>query len=593
MMISSRGYGVLWDSPAITDVDVGLTTSTNLTWTSEAADAVDYYFILGPEADDVIAGYRKLTGDAPMWPKWAWGFWMCKNRYQSQQELTNVANQYRSLNIPIDAVIQDWQYWSPNPWGSHLFNSTSYPNVTNLMTMLHATNVHMIISVWARFDTNIANANALSVVNGLYTNVLANVYPAGYGQWYDPFNAAARGVYWSQMSQRLFSTGIDGWWLDASEGEFGGNWGEFRNYTTAAGSGAKVFNAYPLMHTTSVYQGHRATNANKRAFILTRSAYAGQQRNAAVTWSGDIGSSWSVFANQIPAGLNFAASGVPYWNTDTGGFNDASPANTAYAEIFTRWFQFSSFCPMLRIHGNNDKAIWNFPATNQTILINFDKLRYHLLPYIYSVSWQVTSAGYTMMRPLVMDFRADTNVFGIKDQFMFGPALMVCPVTSSGATTRNVYLPAGATWFNFWTGATYNGAQTINTPATINMMPIFVRAGSILPYGPDIQYATQSVDPMEIRVYRGANGSFAFYEDENDNYNYESGSYATIPFTWNEATQTLTIGARQGSFPGMLASRTFRIVWVSANQGTGVPSTPSPNQTVTYSGTEMNIPFGG
>ncbi len=589
VLVSSRGYGLLWDNPAITDADVGQTSQTNLTWTSEASDAIDYYFMYGPELDDVIAGYRKLTGAAPLFGKWAWGFWQCKNRYQSQQELLDVANQYRSLNIPLDGIIQDWQYWSPNPWGSHIFNAASYPNVTNLMQTLHATNVHMIISVWARFDTNIANANALAAVNGLYTNVLANVYPAGFGQWYDPFNAAARQVYWSQLSQRLFSTGIDGWWLDASEGEFGGNWGEFRNYNTAAGSGARVFNAYPLMHTTSAHQGQRAENSDKRVFMLTRSAYAGQQRNAAVTWSGDINATWPVFANQIAAGLNFSVSGVPYWNTDTGGFFDKSPTDTAYAELFTRWFQFSTVCPMLRVHGNNAKEIWRFPAATQPILIDYDKLRYHLLPYIYSVSWQVTSAGYTMMRPLVMDFRADTNVFGIKNQFMFGPALMACPVTTAGATARSVYLPSGSTWFNFWNGATNVGGQTISVSAPIETMPIFVRAGTILPYGPDIQYASQSVDPMELRVYRGANGSFTLYEDENDNYNYETGSYATIPITWNEATQTLTLGARQGSFPGMLTSRTFRIVWVSSGHGAGIANTTTADIVVSYNGSAVQV----
>ena len=589
VLVSSRGYGLLWDNPAICDVSVGQSSPTDLTWTSEAADSVDYYFMYGPELDDVIAGYRNLTGAAPLFGKWAWGFWQCKNRYQSQAELLGVANTYRSLSIPIDNIIQDWQWWSPNPWGSHIFNSTNYPNVTNLMTTLHATNVHMIISVWARFDTNIANANALTAVNGLYTNVLANVYPAGYGQWYDPFNAAARQVYWSQISQRLFSTGIDGWWFDASEPELSGNWGEFVNYTTAAGSGARVFNAYPLMHTTSAYQGQRAENSNKRVFILTRSAYAGQQRNAAVTWSGDIGSGWTDLANQIPAGLNFSISGVPYWNTDTGGFNDGSPTDTAYAEVFTRWFQFSTFCPMLRIHGNNDKAIYLFPTATENILINYDQLRYHLLPYIYSVSWQVTSAGYTMMRPLVMDFRADTNVFGIKDQYLFGPALMPCPVTAASATNRSVYLPSGATWYDFWTGATNAGGQTISAAAAIDTLPIFVRASSILPYGPDIQYATQSADPIELRVYRGANGSFTLYEDEGDNYNYESGSYATISITWNESTKTLTLGARQGSFPGMLTSRTFRIVWVGAGHGTGITNTTTADVVVTYTGTAQNI----
>ena len=589
VLVSSRGYGLLWDNPAISDVNIAQSSPTNLTWTSKAADSVDYYFMYGPELDDVIAGYRNLTGAAPLFGKWAWGFWQCKNRYQSQQELLDVANQYRNLQIPIDGIIQDWQYWSPNPWGSHVFNSGNYPNVTNLMQTLHATNVHMIISVWARFDTNIANANALTAVNGLYTNVLANVWPPGYGQWYDPFNASARQVYWSQISQRLFSTGIDGWWLDASEPEVSGNWGEYRNYTTAAGSGARVFNAYPLMHTTAVYQGHRATNSNKRVFILTRSAYAGQQRNAAVTWSGDINATWSVFANQIAAGLNFSVSGVPYWNTDTGGFNDGSPTDTAYAELFTRWFQFSAFCPMLRVHGNNAKEMWRFPAATRVILISYDQLRYHLLPYIYSVSWKVTSEGYTMMRPLVMDFRADTNVYGIKDQFMFGPALMACPVTASGATTRSVYLPAGASWFNFWTGQTNAGGQTISAAAAIDTMPIFVRAGSILPYGPDIQYAMQSVDPMELRVYPGADGGFTLYEDEGDNYNYEHGVHATIPISWDEKSKTLTLGKRSGKFPGMLKQRTFRIVFVSPGHGVGGSVTEKADIEVIYTGRALKI----
>lgn len=599
VLVSSRGYGLLWDNPAISDVDVGQTSSSNLTWTSEVADAVDYYFMYGPKLDDVIGGYRELTGDAPLFGKWAWGLWQCKNAYESQQELVDVVTRYRTNNIPLDCIIQDWQWWWDNqntsignPWGSHIFYAPDYPDPTNLMTTLHGLNAHAIISVWARFDVGIQNANELDAVGGLFTNVLNNVWPPGQGRWYDPFNSAARQVYWSQISQHIFSTGFDGWWFDASEAELSGNWGEFRSYNTAAGPGAKVFNAYPLMHTTTAYQGQRAETSGKRVFILTRSAYAGQQRNAAVTWSGDIGSSWATLANQIPAGLNFSVSGVPYWNTDTGGFNDNAASDTAYAEVFTRWFQFSTFCPMLRIHGNHAKEFWQFPAATQPILLNFDKLRYHLLPYIYSVSWMVTHDRYTMMRPLVMDFRTDTNVFNLKDQFMFGPALMACPVTASGAISRNVYLPAGATWINFWTGATNAGGQTISAAAPIGIMPLFVRAGSILSYGPDIQYATQSVDPMEIRVYRGADGAFTLYEDENDNYNYESGSYATIPFTWNEATQTLTIGARQGSFPGMLTSRTFRIVWVSSGHGVDVPNTITADQVVNYSGDEVQVSGG-
>lgn len=456
------------------------------------------------------------------------------------------------------------------------------------MQSLHAIHAHMMISVWGRFDVGCDNNLALGAIGGLYTNVITAMSTA---QYYDPFNPAARQLYWQQIAQRLAATGIDGWWLDASEPELNGAWGEYRSYTTAAGPGAKVFNAYPLLHTTAVYQGHRATTPAKRCFILTRSAYAGQQRNGAVSWSGDIGSSFAVLANQIPAGLNFSISGIPYWNTDTGGFNDSPASNASYAEVFARWFQFSTFCPMLRIHGNNAKEIWRFPAATQSILIRYDQLRYHLIPYIYSVSWMVSSQGYTMMRPLVMDFRKDANVFGIKDQFMFGPALLANPVATAGATSRSVYLPAGATWYDFWTGQTNAGGQNISAAATMDIMPVFVRAGSILPYGPDIQYATQSADPMELRVYRGASGSFTLYEDENDNYNYEAGSYATIPITWNETTQTLTIGARQGSYPGMLTSRTFKIVWVSPGHGVGVPNTTAPDKTITYTGSAMIIPY--
>jgi alpha-D-xyloside xylohydrolase len=592
VLVSSRGYGIFWDNPAISDVNIAESSGTNLTWSSDAAGSVDYYFMYGPALDNVIADYRSLTGNSPMFGKWAWGLWQCRNHYTNQTEVLGVAASYRADNIPLDCVIQDWQYWTPNPWGSHLFDTNRYPDVAQMMQTLHGENTHLIISVWARFDTNILNANMLAAVNGLYTNIDPNVYPAGFGQWYDPFSTAARQVYWNEIATNLFNLGIDGWWLDASEPELSGNWGEYGDYSTAAGPGARVFNAYPLMHTTSVHDGQRAMDNTNRVFILTRSAWAGQQRNAAVTWSGDINGDFPTLAKQIAVGLNFSISGIPYWNTDTGGFNDNAPGDPAYDELFTRWFQFSAFCPVLRIHGNNNKAIYLFPTSTETNLINFDELRYHLIPYIYSVAWMVTSQGYTMMRPLVMDFQSDTNVFEIPDQYMFGPALMACPVTVAGATNRNVYLPAGSTWYDFWTGQTNGGGQTISANATINIMPIQVRAGSIIPYGPPIQYAMEDHDPIELRVYRGANGSFTLYDDEGDNYDYESGAYATIPITWNESAKILTIGARQGSYPGMLTARTFHIVWVSPNHGTGIDQTPAADTVVTYDGNLVQV-YGG
>lgn len=318
-------------------------------WTSEAGDAVDYFLFLGPELDDVVAGYRAVTGDAPMLPRWALGLWQSRERYQTQSELLGALAEYRRRAIPLDAIIQDWQYWKPGGWGSHEFDPERYPDPTRMVEAVHAAHAHTIISVWARFDPGLESLAELERAGAVYPPVYPNVYPKGEGRWYDAFSAGGRRIFWKQLSSHLFARGFDGWWLDASEPELGGRWGEMRELETAAGPGAKVFNAYPLMHTTGIYEGQRAETSAKRVFILTRSAFAGQQRNSAVTWSGDTFGTWTVFANQIPAGLNFSLCGIPYWNTDTGGFFGGDPADPAYAELFTRWFQFSTFNPMLRI----------------------------------------------------------------------------------------------------------------------------------------------------------------------------------------------------------------------------------------------------
>ena len=355
------------------------------------------------------------------------------------------------------------------------------------------------------------------------------------------------------LSSHLFHFGVDAWWLDAPEPELSGKWGEFRDFRTYLGSGALVFNAYPLEHTRSMYEGQRGETDAKRVVLLTRSAYAGQQRNGAITWSGDIRSDWRVLRQQVPAGLNFVASGIPYWNTDTGGFFGNDPDNPKYVELFTRWFQFGSFCPMFRVHGTDKpKEVWRFDAATQQILIKYLNLRYHLLPYIYTVSWQVTHDGYTMMRPLVMDFPQDKEARNTPDEYMFGPALLVSPVTEAGASSRPVHLPAGSSWIDFWTGKQAPGGETITAAAAIDTMPIFVRAGSILPYGPTVEYASQALDaPIELRIYPGADGSFTLYDDAGDSYAYEKGEYSTIPLRWSDQDAMLTIGARQGSFPGM------------------------------------------
>ena len=449
VLLSNKGYAVLWDDPAVTTVDVGKTTAGQLSWSSEAGDDVDYYFCFGPEPDTAIAGYRFLTGAAPMFGKWAWGYWQCKERYQTQAEILGVAAQYRSLGIPIDGVIQDWRYWpdlDPNNitttgWGSHLFDPTRYPDPVGMMNTLHAENVHLLISVWAKFDVtssgvSIPNLQELEAVNAVFNPAIPYVYPAGQGKWLDPFRPAGRQTYWNQMSQQIFCDGRR--WLVA---------GRFR------GGVQRQLGRVPYLQHSARAGGERlqrlSPDGNDRRLRRATRGDLGQARHhshalrlrrAAAPCCdhlvGDTDATWPVFAAQIPAGLNFTASGIPYWTTDIGGFNSGNPATAAYAELYTRWFQYGAFCPMFRVHGTNyAKEVWRFPSATQPILKDFINLRYRLMPYIYSTAWKVTNEGYTMMRPLVMDFRTDANVNGIGNQFMFGPALLVNPVTTAGATT--------------------------------------------------------------------------------------------------------------------------------------------------------------
>jgi len=524
-----------------------------------------------------------------MFGKWAWGFWQCKNHYKTQKQILSVFARYRKNHIPIDNIIQDWQYWQTGQWGSHKFDPSRYPNPGAMVQKIHDEHGHIIVSVWPKFDLGTKHVKQLERVDGVFHKVFKSVWPKGQQMWYDPFNPKARKVYWKQIRNTLFADGFDGWWLDASEPELTGHWGELRDLQTPDGPGAKVFNAYPLLHTTAVYQGQRRTTSKQRVFILTRSAYAGQQRNAAVTWSGDIQGNWKTFAKQIPAGLNFAASGIPYWNTDIGGFFDHKASDPKYARLFTRWFQFGAFCPMFRVHGNHFKEMWQFDKHTESILIKYDKLRYHLIPYIYSVAWRVTHHGYTMMRPLVMDFRHDAKVYDIKNQFMFGPDIMVCPVTRDDATSRSVYLPQGTDWINFWTGQRDAGGQSISTPAPLQTLPLFFHAGSILPYGPSVQYAMQKTGPITLRIYPGADGRFTLYDDKGTGYAYEKGAYATVPIRWNNREHQLTIGKRHGRYGGMRTHRTFRIVVVKPGRGTAVSLATNPDTTVQYDGNPVTV----
>ncbi len=588
VLISSRGYGILWDNPAITDVHIGISKpsamKSRVVWESTVGPAINYYVMYGPELDEVIAEYRNLTGAAPMFGRWVWGFWQCKNRYRYQEQILGIPAEYRSLKIPMDGIVQDWRYWTPAAWGSNTFNPVRYPNPHAMISQLHHENIHFMISVWAKFVAGSANYELLTDAGVLYPDS-GGTDPKWdpVARYYDAFNPLARKLYWGLLNKDLFALGVDAWWLDASELEVR-PWGTFSDYKTHAGWGAFVFNAYPLMHTGSVYDGQRGVTSEKRVMILTRSAWAGQQRHAAITWSGDVEGKWEVLARQIPAGINFALSGIPYWNTDIGGYVSGNPQDPAYCELFIRWFQFGAFCPLFRVHGvNYPKEMWQFGQPAMAILEKFDRLRYHLLPYIYSVAWQVTSRGYTMLRGLIMDFRTDKKVHAIADQFMFGPGILVSPVTRPAAKTRKVYLPAGSAWYDFWTGKMLPGGKAIFAEAAISTMPLHVRAGTILPLGPASQSAMDRTAEMELRIYPGADGEFTLYDDEYDNYNYEKGTHATIRLTWNDQARSLTIGPRQGEFPGMIRRHTFRVVLVRPGHGAGLePATP--DAVVTHDG---------
>jgi alpha-D-xyloside xylohydrolase len=583
-------------------------TGTSL-W-SEVGEGVDYYFMYGPELDQVIAGYRQITGQAPMMPDWAFGLWQCRQRYKTQQESLDVLAGFRSRGIPIDNIVQDWFYWKEDQWGSHQFDPERFPDPAGWIGDIHEKyDAHLMISVWPKFYPGTENFKEMRASHFLYEPNLGEEIGDWVGHddtFYDAFNPDARKLYWSQINANLFSKGVDAWWMDASEPDMlptptlEGQ--RTHMHPTALGTGARMLNAYPLENSEAIYEGQRGVKPDQRVFILTRSGFAGEQRYAAAVWSGDTSSTWTAMRNQITAGLGFCLSGMPYWTMDSGGFSVPARFSSGkdfdeWCELNARWFEFCTFVPLLRVHGEfPNREMWEFGGDTSSTYqaqLKFDQLRYRLLPYIYSLAGAVTHDNGTIMRALVMDFRADTNVFNIGDEYMFGPAFLVNPVTSYQARSRPVYLPqAAGGWYDFWSGEFVAAGQTIDAPAPYDAIPLFVRAGSIIPTGPELQYTGEKpADPITIYVYAGADGTFTLYEDDGLTYKYEKGAFAEIPFRWDDTAKTLTIGQRKGSFRGMMKEHKFNVVFISKNKSVGFSFMPIADHTVEYHGKELQVKF--
>ena len=582
---------------------------------SENGRAVDYYFIAGTNADDVISGYRFVTGKAVMLPRWAYGFWQSRERFNTQAEVLGAVAEYRKRGIPLDNIVQDWRYWKDDSWGSHQFEQSRYPNPQAMVDQLHAAHARLMISVWPKFYPTTEHFKELDAKGFMYHGNLDKqqkdwVGPGYLSSFYDPYSADARHLFWQQVEDSLGKLGIDAWWLDASEPDIQSNLDPEERKTrmtpTALGPGGEFFNSYPLLHSQGVYEGFRKDHPGERAFILTRSAFAGLQRYAAATWSGDVASRWSDLHDQISAGVNFSLSGLPNWSFDIGGFalesrylKPSAADRKEWLELNTRWFEFGAFAPLFRSHGQKPyREIYTLgassPETYQT-LVFYDKLRYRLMPYIYTVAAQTHHNDYTIMRGLVMDFASDLNVRGISDQYMFGPAILVNPVYEYGSRSRDVYLPAGTAWYDFYTGDRVEGGARVKAAAPLNRMPLYVRAGSIIPIGPDIQYTGEKPDaPITFYVYTGHDGAFTLYEDAGTDYGYEKGAFASIPVAYNDATGELTIGARKGEFPGMVGKRVFKVRWISSGGGKDLMNfDAAADATVDYSGEQVVVRKAG
>lgn len=630
---SVKGYGIFWDNASPTQFT---DTPEKTSFSSEVGDGIDYYFIYGKNADGVIAGMRNLTGNVPMLPLWTYGYWQSKERYKSQEELVEVVKKYRDLKVPLDGIIQDWQYWGNNyQWNAMDFISPDFPDAKKMMQDIHGMNAHLSVSIWSSFGP-MTNQYREMENKGMLFNFKTwpesgrdvwppdMNYPSGV-RVYDAYNPEARNIYWKFLNKGLFSLGIDSWWMDSTEPDHLSQKPEDLDTKTYLGSFRKVRNAYPLMTVGGVYDHQRETTSDKRVFILTRSAFAGQQRYGANTWSGDVNSSWETLRNQVPAGLNFSLTGNPNFNSDIGGFfggvykRNEGPKNKMFQELYVRWLQYGTFTPMMRSHGTDvPREIYQFGQKGDLVydaIEKFIRLRYSMLPYIYSVSWDVSKNNSSFIRALSMDFPSDTKTWDINNEYLFGKSFLVAPIlnaqyapgkivktdenegwnkTNANKTenslsdidftqnkTVKVYLPAGADWFDFWTNEKHKGGHEIQKTLNLQVIPIYVKAGSIIPFGPDVQYATEKKwDNLTVKVYPGTDADFVLYEDEFDNYNYEKGNYAEIPFHWNDKSKTLTIDERKGRYKGMIEKRNFNLTLPDGQQ-----------ETVSYSGKKVTVNF--
>lgn len=587
---------------------------------SEMAQDLDYYFIAGQNLDEVIAGYRHLTGRAQVYPKWAFGFWQSRERYKTSGEIEQTLAEFRRRQIPIDNIVQDWNYWRDDQWGSHDFDPARFAHPQAMLDSVHAMHGRFMISVWPKFYTNTDHYKALDRNGWMYHQAVHDsIYDwIGYmGSFYDAYHPSARKMFWQQMNDRLYSRynhGIDAWWMDASEPNV-------RDCTpmwyrkalsgpTALGTATEYFNAYSVVNADAIYHGQRSVNPNQRVFLLTRSGFAGEQRYSTATWSGDIATRWEDMRAQVTAGLNYSMSGLPIWGMDQGGFcvedryvsaqqlfDRTGQENSdlrEWRELQARWNQFGCFVPIYRAHGQWPlREVWNIAPEHHEAyqsIVWYDRLRYRLMPYIYSLAGAVHLNHYTMMRGLAMDHGTDPQVYDVKDQWLFGPSLMACPVTQYGARSRQVYLPRTRGWYDLYTGQHHQGGQTITAPAPYTRIPVYVPEGSIIPFGPAMQWSDErQADTLRLYVYAGHDGQFTLYEDEGTNYNYEQGRYATIPISYDDARRTLTIGRREGRFEGMLSQRRFEVVLVSADRRQPLDLDHPQGRMVVYKGKPVQV----